>query len=221
MVVSHNDRSSPDNHPHHRLQNGGKHKNKQGKIKNSGGGGWNNYGGGGGRNNSGSRGQTSGHSGPARPGVQTAPLTWGPWAYPPWAFPPCPYPNQGWARPSWAPRHQQVQQGAGLLGSGPRQQQQAYAADAPSVPTDIEAAMHTLGLTPPDPNWYMDTGATSHMTSSHGTLNSYFNLSISNGMIVGNGHSISIRGYGDAHLPSSNPPLTLKNVLHAPKIIKI
>ncbi|KAL6581294.1 hypothetical protein OROMI_007217 [Orobanche minor] len=27
-------------------------------------------------------------------------------------------------------------------------------------------AMHTLGLTPPDPNWYMDTGATSHMSSA-------------------------------------------------------
>ncbi|GAA0184014.1 hypothetical protein LIER_31328 [Lithospermum erythrorhizon] len=31
--------------------------------------------------------------------------------------------------------------------------------------TDIEQAMHTLGLNPPDTDWYMDTGVTSHMTS--------------------------------------------------------
>ncbi|KAK4722086.1 hypothetical protein R3W88_012319 [Solanum pinnatisectum] len=37
-----------------------------------------------------------------------------------------------------------------------------------AYPTDIEATMHTLGITPPDANWYMDTGATSHMTSTQG-----------------------------------------------------
>lgn len=42
--------------------------------------------------------------------------------------------------------------------------QRAYFAT--TTPTNIEAAMHTLGLTPPTPTWYMDTGATSHMTSS-------------------------------------------------------
>ncbi|GAA0147951.1 hypothetical protein LIER_07526 [Lithospermum erythrorhizon] len=31
--------------------------------------------------------------------------------------------------------------------------------------TDIEQAMHTLGLNPPDTDWYMDTGSTSHMSS--------------------------------------------------------
>ncbi|MCI34087.1 hypothetical protein A2U01_0055305, partial [Trifolium medium] len=37
--------------------------------------------------------------------------------------------------------------------------------NAPS-PTDIENAIHTLSLAQPDQSWYMDTGATSHMTSS-------------------------------------------------------
>ncbi|KAJ9543556.1 hypothetical protein OSB04_023263 [Centaurea solstitialis] len=32
------------------------------------------------------------------------------------------------------------------------------------APTDIQAAMHTLSVAPPDDQWYMDTGATSHMT---------------------------------------------------------
>ncbi|XP_075477614.1 uncharacterized protein LOC142518697 [Primulina tabacum] len=68
--------------------------------------------------------------------------------------------------------------GPGVL--GPRPQQQAYQAFtapvAPSfngqtgsyVPTDIASAMHTMTLNPPDPTWYMDTCATSHMTSSNG-----------------------------------------------------
>ncbi|XP_021862544.1 uncharacterized protein [Spinacia oleracea] len=49
---------------------------------------------------------------------------------------------------------------------------------------------------PPDVNWYMHTGATSHMTSSQGYLISYFNLSNKNGKIVGNGHMIPVRGCG-------------------------
>lgn len=51
------------------------------------------------------------------------------------------------------------------------------AAAGPSIPTNIEEAMHTLTLTPPDGTWYMDTGATSHMTSRQGNLSFYFNLS--------------------------------------------
>jgi len=57
-----------------------------------------------------------------------------PWA--PWPIPPCPYPSNLWVRP-----------------------QQAYT--TASNTTNIEAAMHTLSITPPDANWYIDTGATS------------------------------------------------------------
>lgn len=78
------------------------------------------------------------------------------------------------------------------------------------APTDIEAAMHTMSINPPDSTWFMDTGATSHMTSSNGNFSSYFNLSNHhNGIIVGNGHTIPIRGYGHTSLPSPNPPLYL------------
>ena len=138
----------------------------------------------------------------------------------PWAFPPCPYPTANWARPT-VNRQQGGGQtqfgtpGPGVLGSRP----QAYAMDTSQTTTDIEQAMYTLGLTPPDPNWYMDTGATSHMTNSQGNMLSYFNLSKHNGIVVGNGHTIPIHGYGDASIPSPHPPLALKNV-HAPKLIK-
>jgi hypothetical protein len=40
---------------------------------------------------------------------------------------------------------------------------------------------------------------------------------MSNNIIVGNGHHIPVIGCGHASLPNS---LTLKNVLHAPKLIK-
>jgi len=78
--------------------------------------------------------------------------------------------------------------------------------------------MHTLSMTPPDEQWYMDTGATSHMTANRGNLTSYFN--ISNHIIVGSGHNISVISRGNALLTNSHTPLALKNVLHAPKLIK-
>ncbi|CAJ2649804.1 unnamed protein product [Trifolium pratense] len=77
------------------------------------------------------------------------------------------------------------------------------------------AAMHTRFISPRDDQWYMDSGATSHMTDNGGNLTSYFNMS--NNITVGNGHHIPVIGFGNASLPNS---LTLNNVLHAPKLIK-
>ncbi|KAI3751228.1 hypothetical protein L2E82_22276 [Cichorium intybus] len=113
----------------------------------------------------------------------------------------------------------------GILGQKP---QQAYTASntppsaAPQSPslTDIESAMYTLGLNPPDPNWYMDTGATSHMTSGAGNLTSYFKLSNKQNILVRNGHTIPIHSYGHSTLKSPNLHFILKNVLHVPKIVK-
>jgi len=53
-----------------------------------------------------------------------------------------------------------------------------------------------LSLNVPDENWYMDTGATSHMTASQGTLSTYSNFSINKNIVVGSGQEIPIRGYG-------------------------
>ena len=87
------------------------------------------------------------------------------------------------------------------------------------TPTDIQAAMHTMSLNSPDPSWYMDTRATSHMTSSSGKFLYYFNLSThsNNNIVVGNGHKIPILYYGHACLTSSSSTLPLNNVLHSPK----
>lgn len=66
----------------------------------------------------------------------------------------------------------------------------------------------------------MDTGATSYITSSSGTLSPYFNSSSKTHIIVDSGDQIPNHGHGHTVLSPPHPPLTLKNVLHAPKLIK-
>ncbi|XP_074315134.1 uncharacterized protein LOC141651316 [Silene latifolia] len=140
------------------------------------------------------------------------PAGYGSWQWPssPWGYPPCRYPTSPWARPSVPSRAQ-----SGILGPRPAR---AYAAEGPSQ-TDIDAAMYTLGLGPPDP-WVMDTGATSYMTSDLGKLSSFVNSSIPNGIIVGNGHSIPVKGYGQSTILEPHPPSVLKNVLYSPQLVK-
>ncbi|CAH9141632.1 unnamed protein product [Cuscuta epithymum] len=119
--------------------------------------------GGRGRSSRGGRGRSNG-----RP---EAPSTSGQWYWmpsPPWTPPPCPYPTTAWNGQSSQPSS-----GAGILGTRP---QQAYIT-APTVmtptPTALPTAMQSLTLTPPDDQWYMDTGATSHMTGNSGSPNGH------------------------------------------------
>ena len=80
--------------------------------------------------------------------------------------------------------------------------------------------MYTLELNPPYPNWYMDTRASSHITSGTCNLTSYFNLSNKQNITVGNGKLIPIHGYGHSTLKHPHSQFTLKNVLHVPQIVK-
>ncbi|PNY17819.1 hypothetical protein L195_g014571 [Trifolium pratense] len=139
---------------------------------------------------------------------------WGPWGPQAWAVPPCPYPTSNWARP---PSNRSPK----TTGSRPPQAYSAHVRPPSNyAPTDIDATMQNLSLNVPDENWYMDTGTTSHMTTSQGTLSSYSNLSINKNIVVGSGQEIPIRGYGQTYLSPPHPPLSLNNVLHAPKLIK-
>ena len=72
-------------------------------------------------------------------------------------------------------------------------------------PTDIVQAMHTTFLSSLDEQFYMNTGATSHITRSRGTLRNYSTLKcyLNNVIIVGNGHMIPVNGHGQLYLPSS------------------
>ncbi|CAH9122353.1 unnamed protein product [Cuscuta epithymum] len=123
------------------------------------------------------RGRSSGgrHSDPSSWSHTPAPS---PWSFPPWApwmpqywnMPPCPYPTV--PGNSTTPRSPT----AGILGPrpqaltiGPMTSQMPAPHTATYVPTALPTAMHAMTLNPPDDAWYMDTGATSHMTSDTGS----------------------------------------------------
>ena len=227
--------NNSDNITHGGQQNHNANNNNRGNNSNRGRRSTRGRGGGGGRDNRGGhRGGNRGHNPPRGHNQQQQQAVAGnPWFFPPWATwgpqpwatPACPHPTTGWQqRPATSSQPQQ-----GLLGSRPPQHSffmatptPPFVANTPPAPvlTDVDKALHTMTLQQPDDQWYMDTGATSHMTSSPGTLSSYFQLSKNNGIMVGNGNMIPIRGYGHVSLKPHNPSLKLNNVLHAPNLIK-
>ena len=71
-----------------------------------------------------------------------------------------------------------------------------------------------------DSSWYMDSGATSHLTSEldNLSLNSYYKGKAK--LCVGDGNALTISHIGSSLLSSRNQPLALNNILHVPKITK-
>jgi hypothetical protein len=72
---------------------------------------------------------------------------------------------------------------------------------------------------PPSTEWYFDSGATSHMTSSSSSLSHTFSPWYPNpsSIVVGNGSLLPVVGTGSTELPHS---LFLNNILVSPQIIK-
>ncbi|GJZ52463.1 ribonuclease H-like domain-containing protein [Tanacetum coccineum] len=85
---------------------------------------------------------------------------------------------------------------------------------APALPY----AFHTMTLQ--NPNWNMDTGASSHLANNTGILTSFSNSSIYPSVFVGNGHSIPVTHTGHSFLHTSSKPLHLNHILVTPHIIK-
>jgi hypothetical protein len=81
----------------------------------------------------------------------------------------------------------------------------------------LVAAFNTMTLTPPQGEWYMDSGATAHMasTSSILTHSQLPSSSTPSSIIVGNGTSLPIVSTGSTYVG----PLQLNNVLVSPSII--
>ncbi|KAK9049523.1 hypothetical protein SSX86_031509 [Deinandra increscens subsp. villosa] len=123
--------------------------------------------------------------------------------------PPVPYPTAG---PSSAP---------GILGPRPAASYFAgYGSVAPNfptyqtpIPTSLDPALQSVTLNPPDNYWYLDTGATNHMTNDPGNLTSILKTGILRNIIVGNGMTIPVTGQGHHTLPPPYPPLHLTNDL--------
>ncbi|KAJ9541710.1 LOW QUALITY PROTEIN: hypothetical protein OSB04_028216 [Centaurea solstitialis] len=113
-----------------------------------------------------------------------------------WNFPPAPYPTTPVSRPQ-----NRNPNFAGILGTNP------YVNAAPGhsyTPTNIEHAMHTMTLNP-DQNWYLDSGATNHMSNTTGNISNYFNNGIQNNIVVGEGSQIPIHGTGHTTLQPPYP----------------
>ncbi|KAJ9537899.1 hypothetical protein OSB04_030632 [Centaurea solstitialis] len=153
--------------------------------------------------------------------------TWSHWpSIGQYSAPLCPYPTA--PVPSPYPRPQ-----AGILGPAPSPQpasfQQPHALLAPQspypygmllTPTDLGNAFNTMSLQQPDDAWYMDTGATSHLTNNRGIFPKLFNLSTPQVVLASNGTRMPIHGYGNTTTPPPHRLFTLKNVLYTPHIIK-
>lgn len=165
------------------------------------------------------RGHGSGYNNQARP-------MYNQWGVPYWSNG---YPM--WMQPQpmhWA-NHQQMPPNAnpGLLGPRPLQNQQALQVqtanimEQPQMTIDFASAFNTMTLMDPaDHQWYMDSGATSHLTNSSGNLKSILNDNTGHTVTVANGGQIPIFQKGSFSFPSSSRPLNLTSVLVTPSIIK-
>ncbi|GJX33562.1 ribonuclease H-like domain-containing protein [Tanacetum coccineum] len=79
-------------------------------------------------------------------------------------------------------------------------------------------AFHTMTLQ--NPNWNMDTGASSHLADNTSILTSCSNSSIYPSVFLVNGHSIPVTHTGHSFLHTSSKPLHLNHILVTPHIIK-
>ncbi|KAI0496052.1 hypothetical protein KFK09_022359 [Dendrobium nobile] len=92
--------------------------------------------------------------------------------------------------------------------------------NAQYVPASQSQTNKTLAATSTQPSneWYLDSGASSHMTKS------FDNLSVStpyqgfDGIIIGDGSSVSIAHSGNGLLPTPSRKLTLSHILHTPQL---
>nr|XP_020198077.2 uncharacterized protein LOC109783907 [Aegilops tauschii subsp. strangulata] len=69
-------------------------------------------------------------------------------------------------------------------------------------------------------DWFMDTGASSHMAAYPGNLSSASPIHTSSRIIVGNGAGLPITHIGSTSFPSNSRPLYLNNVLVSPELIQ-
>ncbi|KAJ9543586.1 hypothetical protein OSB04_023293 [Centaurea solstitialis] len=96
----------------------------------------------------------------------------------------------------------------------------------PSAPQfmDLASLFSSMSVQQPtrtqDNNYYMDTGASSHMSYNQGNLLSLKPCGKSKVIMVGNGALLPVSCIGDTFLPLSRTPLALKNVLVSDQMVK-
>ncbi|KAJ4768699.1 hypothetical protein LUZ62_079074 [Rhynchospora pubera] len=86
-------------------------------------------------------------------------------------------------------------------------------------PTQNQALIAEPNFTP-QPNWFIDSGATTHVTSDINNLSSYQAYNGSEAVHIGNGTGLFIAHKGFSIIQTADRPLKLTNVLHVPHITK-
>ena len=82
-----------------------------------------------------------------------------------------------------------------------------------------QAAVATSGYTD-DANWYVDTGATDHITNELERLTTRERYNGTDQIQVANGSGLSISHIGNSLISGSSRSLVLKHILYAAKINK-
>lgn len=115
--------------------------------------------------------------------------------------------------PSQPPTLVALQQSLGWFGGAPSQWDQASLAGSFTTTTLPQPAAH---------EWYMDTGATAHMTSDTGILSFTHspNPNSPSHIVVGNGSTIPVTSIGQSNIRHPNRSFTLRDILYSPAIIK-
>ncbi|KAJ9536153.1 hypothetical protein OSB04_un000671 [Centaurea solstitialis] len=75
-------------------------------------------------------------------------------------------------------------------------------------------------ISPTHSSWYMDTGATSHMTADSGKIQTPLSSSSVRAISVGDGNSIPVKGSENTLDITPQHSFRLRNILYAPNIIK-
>ncbi|KAI3819991.1 hypothetical protein L1987_13846 [Smallanthus sonchifolius] len=129
-----------------------------------------------------------------------------PWAW--WTTPPPPHPTQPVQWPNqvpWAPRPQQPPQHFPMANVVFQPGESSTQFNALNH-TDIGNAVQNTQLTPPGPMWYMDTGASNHITANSCIFQSPILSSHMGNIFVGNGSTLPIHGYGSQDWKAPFPP---------------
>ena len=69
-------------------------------------------------------------------------------------------------------------------------------------------------------DWFLDTGATSHMASHPSILSSCTSSTIPRHIVVGNGSHLTASCTGNSIIPTTSSSLRLNNILIAPQLVK-
>ncbi|XP_076904997.1 uncharacterized protein LOC143560609 [Bidens hawaiensis] len=135
-----------------------------------------------------------------------------PYTQTPWTPPPTPYPSQ----PAHYNQHHQAH-----LAQQPSNPPPGFGPTNGNVlcPSDIGVALSNLSLNYNDPQWNMDMGASSHITSDPGNISSPCLLP-PGPIFVGNGQILPVNGSGNGLYTLPNRTYKLNNIVHSPCVTK-